>query len=347
MDSLTSTDRSEDAVSRRPAVAVPRDAMTVVCCVESGGLEHQTVRLVESLRRWGGAYADAPVVAVTPRLGPPLLRSTRRAFDELGVDHVRSRTRAPYLWQHYVNKPLAIATAAERASTPLLAWFDSDIIVVGEPTELAMADDEDFLACARDRGIIGSTGPDDPKDAFWAHACAVAGLDLDNLPWVRTEQEGERIRLYWNSGLFVFRRDSGLADDYLRLNIDLLDSRVGTVSNRLQYNDQVALGLSMLRCGLRWRALGHSHNYGVSKWHPYLAQGVERARIIHYHDSLSPEFYPDFVDQVGRHHADTAAWLSERGPLPRPGAPYVAVSEGLRAVRSVRRRRFYRQCRWI
>ena len=35
-----------------------------VCCVESGKLEQEAVRLVESLRRWGGRLSTAPVVAV-------------------------------------------------------------------------------------------------------------------------------------------------------------------------------------------------------------------------------------------------------------------------------------------
>jgi hypothetical protein len=286
-------------------------------------------------------------MAVTPRRGPRLLHSTRRSFDEHGVDYVRARIDSPYLWQHYVNKPLAILVAAERTSTPLLAWFDSDILVVDEPSELAMGAEEDFLACARDRGVVGTAGGDDPREPFWAHACAVAGLDLDGLPWVRTEQEGQDIRLYWNSGLFVFRRDSGLAEDYLRLNIDLLDSRVGTVSNKMQYNDQVALGLSMLRCGLRWRPLGHSHNYGMSRWHPYDPEGLGAARVVHYHDSLAPDFFPEMVDRLHRHRPEVAAWLETGGPLPRSDVLRGAMRQALRMGRSMRRRRFYRQCRWI
>lgn len=335
-----------------PQVAGPRSTpepvtdMTIVCCIESGPLEHQTARLVESLRRWGGTFARAPVLAVTPRVGPPLLRSTHDTLEKHGVEHLRVRGRTRYLWQHYMNKPLAIAAAAERVSTPLLAWFDSDIVIVDPPDELVMGAEEDFLACARDRGI-GSTGPGDPNESYWSHVCGVAGIGLESMPWVRTEQEGERIRLYWNSGLFAFRVDSDFAEDYLQLNIDLLDSKVGSAKTRLQYNDQVALGLSMIRTGLRWRPLSHSHNYGVSRWHPLVREELATARVIHYHDSLAPDFFPELVGRIEATHPQAGSWLRSLGPLPRPPAVQSALRQSLRAARSLRRHTFYRQCRWI
>lgn len=43
-------------------------SMTVVACVESGVLEPLTIRMVDSLRRFGGRFANTEVVAVTPRL---------------------------------------------------------------------------------------------------------------------------------------------------------------------------------------------------------------------------------------------------------------------------------------
>lgn len=57
--------------------------ITFVCIVESGWVEAQAIRMVESLRQWGGQFANAPVLAVTPRLGLPLARKTHKAFDKL------------------------------------------------------------------------------------------------------------------------------------------------------------------------------------------------------------------------------------------------------------------------
>jgi len=52
-------------------------------------LENQTVRMIESLRRWGGRLRESPIFAVTPRIGPPLSRQTHRSFERLGVEYLR------------------------------------------------------------------------------------------------------------------------------------------------------------------------------------------------------------------------------------------------------------------
>ena len=70
--------------------------ITFVCCVESGWLKVQTVRMIESLRRWGGQFANAPVFAVTPRLDPLLMYKTRRAFDNLYVKYLRFHEKSAY-----------------------------------------------------------------------------------------------------------------------------------------------------------------------------------------------------------------------------------------------------------
>ena len=81
---------------------------TFVCCVESGWLEPQTLRMVESLRRWGGQFAQSPVVAVTPRFGPPLAAKTRRAFGALNVEHYRFHADNQYAWKSFLNKHYAM-----------------------------------------------------------------------------------------------------------------------------------------------------------------------------------------------------------------------------------------------
>jgi hypothetical protein len=49
-------------------------------CVEHGRLESEAVLLVESLRQWGGALADAPVYAFAPR---PALHPEPATVDRL------------------------------------------------------------------------------------------------------------------------------------------------------------------------------------------------------------------------------------------------------------------------
>src|SRR5262249_55866667 len=106
---------------------------TVVCCVEAGPLETTTLWMVESLRRWGGRFAQAPVIAVTPRFGPSLRHSTLRKFDDLHVQYVRKNVARKYSWYNFLNKPLSLNVAEEHAKTDIMVWLDADVFVTGAP----------------------------------------------------------------------------------------------------------------------------------------------------------------------------------------------------------------------
>ncbi len=78
-------------------VTTPLPTATIVTCVEYGPLEQMVVRMVDSLRRWGGRLADAPVYAVKPRRGMPLTRELEHFIhcietrDAHGARHVALR----------------------------------------------------------------------------------------------------------------------------------------------------------------------------------------------------------------------------------------------------------------
>ena len=293
--------------------------ITFVCCVESGPLEVGTVRMAESLRRWGGAFASAPLFAVTPRSGPGLSRATRDAFERLHVRHLRRAPKSDYAWFNFYNKPMAMTIAEEQAETEAVAWLDSDIVIVGEPSELRLRDGEDFLACCSDKEM-GSSGPDDPYDPLWRANCRVLGLDADALPWLVTEQEKIRIRLYWNGGLFVYRKSTKFGARYLETCTKLMDARNRTTAPgfSIGFNEMSAIGLAMHLMGLKWRGLPYSHNYSVgSKTHAqwYREEQLRAARIVHYHDSMWPWFFDTFVQCLRATHPAVADWLAPLGPM--------------------------------
>lgn len=172
--------------------------ITFFCYVESGLCENQTVRMIESLRRWGRRLAQASIIAVTPRWGSHLSSQTHRAFERLQVQYVRFQTESRYPWLGFLNKPDAVVAAQERSTSECIGWLDSDLLFLGEPEHLLMKGGEEFVAYASDKNI-GTTGLEDAFEPYWAEVCQSIGLDIEHLPWIKTEMEGERIRLYWNS----------------------------------------------------------------------------------------------------------------------------------------------------
>jgi hypothetical protein len=291
--------------------------ITFVCCVESGSLEEPTLRLVKSLRLYGGRFAQAAVVAVTPRWGLPLSRQTLQGFEQLQVEHLSLRSNAWYTWNNFMNKPLALLAIDERVNTEAIGWLDSDMVFVGEPDGLTLADNESFLACTPD--AIGATqGKNDPLEPYWQAIANALDMDLEQIPWVTTEEEQVRVRYYFNAGLFVYRRETAFAKRFLDHCIQILDARLSSKLCGFFFTDQIALGLTAAKLGLPWRSLPYSHNYALcSQIYPqwYDPQKLRDAKIIHYHDGMWNPFWDTFLHCMQDAHPQVADWLRTQGAL--------------------------------
>lgn len=324
--------------------------ITFVCCVESGSLEIQTVRMIESLRRWGGKFASAPIFAVTPCFGPPLAKKTHQFFDKFQVEYLSFQNKSKYSWNKFLNKPSALAAVQKLATTECIGWLDSDLLIVDEPDKLTLNQGESFLACASDKNI-GTTGPEDPNEPYWREVCKCVGVEIEDLPWINTEYEKVRIRLYWNSGIFVYRRSTNFADHYLQTFIQLCDSYIASQNSGFFFNDQIALGLTMVKMGIPWRALPYSHNYPMgSKTHKdwYKEEELRAAKIVHYHDSMWPSFWETFIECLGKTHPPVADWLTSIGAMKNEAPlPSRSIKKIIDFTRSRQELAYKKACRVI
>lgn len=325
--------------------------ITFVCCVDSGWLEAQTVIMIESLRRWGGRFAQAPIVAVTPRFGLPISERTRRIFKEFDVEYIHYQANHSYTWLPYVNKPEALCTIEKQASTEYVGWLDSDLLIVNEPEQLFLSHDEDFVACAADKNV-GSRGLGDPFEPYWNAICNTIGININDLPWVTTAAEGDRIRLSWNSGIFVYRRRTGFGKDYLNTCLRLIDAKL--VPNTEGYfsigmNEQIGLGLAMFKAKLNWRALPFSHNFTVTPrtedGHLCDQEQLKTAKILHYHDSMLPEHWDKFLSLLQATYPAVADWLIQVGAMKSCAPlPWKLMSKVLDLYRTQRDTEYRKAC---
>ena len=314
-----------------------------VTSIESGVLEAMTVRMVASLRRFGGSLSDSTILAVKPRNGPPISGETRRRLDTLGVDYHPLRSHPRFAWFHYLNKPLTMLAAEDRSDADVLVWIDADVLTAGEPSAFRLADDVDISAGPTDVGVVGTIGPSSRYEPYWRNLCHALGLEIDELPWVDPYVGDKPIRFYVNAGIFAYRRSTHFAADWLQNCITALDARVGFPDCGETRVEQAALGLTILKRRLRWAPLPHSHNLAIASYlmDEFDPQSFGEARLLHYHDAMEPHFWPAFLALLERHHPSCHEWLSDLGPVRNPARRrWRATAEAFRVLRGIPRRRY-------
>jgi hypothetical protein len=315
--------------------------------VEAGQLESEVVTMVGSVRRWGGPLANVPVIAVTPRFGPPLTRSTHRAFRDLGVRHVVSVKRNDYSWNGFMNKPLTLQIAAPLIQTTHGLWLDGDTLVVAPPDELFAQDEKLFMACVEEIGPV-SDGPGNKFDSFWVAIGNAMGWPESELPWVMAPLAGQRIRAYCNSGVFRYRMNCGLEDAYEHAFRVLLDSHlIARDDPSIFVHEQIALGQVAAK-DFGFYELPMEYNFHAGEGYEYLYPRSEfgKSRIVHYHRVMrTTETRDHFLRLLDEYRPDVADFVrkcpSGRDPRPRL---LRAPSKALRWLRERSERRHMAKC---
>lgn len=323
--------------------------LTIVCCVEFGRLEEQTVLMVRSLRTFGGAFANVPVIAVIGRTGPPLRKETRRELAKLDVQVVRARrSDNPAPWLNYANKIAAVVTADAIARTGQIAWFDSDMFVLQEPPAIAMNDGPNMVAQCHHLPPAVLEG-DETHIPYWTKVCKLFGVDFDDVPWTQAAEHLPRQKLNFTSGLFTWRRGSQFARHYFEAVSRLIDARIAQATGEFFTFDQVVFTPVIVRDRLEWKNLSPEDHCIVLG--PFLESDrnevprLDKARVLHYSNSFAPPYRALMEARLMREVPAFAAWLKSQertldlGPLPLVSR---LVARALKAKRGLQYRLYGR-----
>jgi lipopolysaccharide biosynthesis glycosyltransferase len=327
-------------------VAAP--SVTFALCVEAGGFESMAVRAITSLRKFGGRFANCPVTAVTPRFGPSLTRATRDAFDDLETTYSNAHPANRYSWYPYVNKVLAALEAQRTCSTDHVCYIDADMLVIDEPDLLDLDDETDLAACAADKNI--GSGDADETTPYWREISRTLGLNYDDLPWVHAHRDNADIRIYFNAGLFCYRKSCAFAEQYLNCVNTLLDAKVSSKVSDIYFLEQASLGLAAVKSKARWKALPHVYNYAMGRkiMDQYEPAKVRQGKILHYHDMMWPEMWPALLEKLQADRPEVHDWLATLGPLREPGSKLQQVfSKVLHAQRKRKSGRHIAACKVV
>ena len=179
-----------------------------VLSVEKGKLEAQAVLLVESLRQFGGAYADCPVYAVSPRPSRQISAACRERLSALGTQIIVEPLMPTQEAYGPVGRLAACAWAERNLASKILVSLDDDLFFTSEP-DFSLPGVEFFARPVDVKGMCTS-GPDDPFDDYWREISRTTGVDYDQIPWVETTVDRLSVKASYNAGMIVVRRELGL-----------------------------------------------------------------------------------------------------------------------------------------
>jgi len=295
------------------------DHSTTICTsIEAGELETEVLLLAESLRRFGGRWADVPMIAVKARRGPALATAIVKRLEQLDVQLVDKLLNDGAPWWDHANKAAAIRYAERHVSTRCVTWMDGDMVVLREPEEFAPAPGTEFIARAGEGYDVASSGSDNKAD-YWCRICTVFGLRFEEFVDILSWPDRKRIKSYWQSGIFTYLRETNLGAQYYEVFARMLRTPLASKLTGIFHTDQVSLALTVqllkLRCSQYDPRMNFNYN-PIDKERASLIP-LEDVCVLHYHSSLLPAHYGWAREGFKALSADQFKLIDSHAPLGR------------------------------
>lgn len=186
------------------------------------GSETNALLLVESIRAFAGSLNRAPIWFFTPEHGERLSKAASERLDALGVILISFEVDPEAGRFPFTSEAIAAAIAESRACgrADLLAWLNSNTIVLKEPGDLILREGKSLGYRPVHHINIGSRY-DEPLDPFWKEIYGLCEVPEGRVFPMRTHVDGLTIRPYFNAGFHVTRPEGKLLrawrDAYLRV----------------------------------------------------------------------------------------------------------------------------------
>jgi len=181
------------------------------CNAVAGRSERQVMMLVESIRSFGGEYAQSPIWILLPESEVSIVGDIIDRLVSPNLRLVPVDNRLPLGDFPFARKVAAAATAEALAGgqTKFLVWMDPDSLILQEPTPLLLPPDVSLGIRPVDHTLIGSIY-DQPIEPFWDLVYSRCGVPPSLVYPMTTSIDQIQIRPYFNTGLMVTRPEKGL-----------------------------------------------------------------------------------------------------------------------------------------
>lgn len=281
-----------------------------------------TVLVVESIRTFGGRFADAPIYVFAPSaLG--VAESIREELDRRWqVEIRRSDPPQDATWLYFSSKVYAAGKAeaeAEEAGA-VLAWMDEDTIVLQEPAAVVLPEGVGLayrpVMHNRSGTLYGK-----PPNEFWRRIYEVLKIDDSLLFPMVTPADGQKINAYFNAGLLIVRPEHGIlrawGSEFTKLYRDpvLAEMCRTDITHRIFLHQTALVGAVLHRLEPSHMVeLDETYNYpiffkqmyGANQEFDDIGEAVTLRYDVYFRD---PD--PDWSSRL-RGPAEKVAWLAKR-----------------------------------
>ena len=263
-------------------------------CIEANETREQALLLIESLRAFGGQYADSPVFAVAPRSGLGVDAATRARLEALAATYHEAPLNTVCPEYGSANRVYAAAWAEQNCRADTLYVLDSDTLFVEEPESLSC----DCDLAMRPVDVKGSTtrGPGDPFEPYWLALCELAGTAIDDLPWVETVLDHQRVRASYNGGYAVVRRSCGILTSAAELFTRSVVAELRPYKGQSGHQVVASTGPVPARAAEFWGS--NQAVMAIAAWRTTRRVGLlDRRSNVPLHALAEPQFWSDvFLD---------------------------------------------------
>lgn len=312
--------------------------------VEEGPLEHESLLLINSIRKYGGIYSNCPIYAICPTNNNKLSTNTLREYRKLNVIYETENLNRRWSEYPFVNTSYAAKYIEENApqNVEFIVLMDTDTIITAEPNELKLPEAKKVgLRPIDSHKNEISFLPNEKIPFYWKKVFSVCNTDPDRLWNVETTMDHMQVSACFNNGVVVSRIESRLFTSVVESMELASDDEYFKDLNRnsLEWHflDQAFLSAVIIRDFEKEQInlLGSGYNFPFPKStnQDEVKNGFRDVAILHYHSN----FFKTRILEFFSNNNELQRFLSEYLPLPVNGGG-IFINFAERVPRSIRKK---------
>ncbi|UXX81110.1 hypothetical protein N7E81_08350 [Reichenbachiella carrageenanivorans] len=259
---------------------------TVIICCEKGDLENQSILFVRSLRKFGGDFKKSRVLCFCPRPHRTPTNHTLKLLEKEEVEIITKNLNPQYSDYGFGNKPLICGYAERNFPSRNYVFFDSDQLILKEPTILKSLSPTDTFLLPVDKKGVGSTGSDETA-TFWKNLHN--HFNIKQPRKLKTTVTNTSIWNYWNAGLLPVVGNKEIYSQWQETFEEMMGNKMFPSGNKT-FTDQISFSLAVQQLEINIDQLPIGYNYPIQDHFNTCEENkilnVASAHTLHYHRSF-------------------------------------------------------------